>query len=730
MTVSSTTSRTDPANGNGAATSFPFSFKIFVKSDLVVIRTDSDGVESTLTLDSHYSVTLNADQNNNPGGTVTYPISGSPLPTGEKLTIYRAVPQTQSTDITNGGGFYPNTVEDMADRATMVAQDAHEKADRAIVIPVSDTSRDMTLPGKDALAGKYLAFDAAGLPTASAGTGSDSTLRTDLAADNGSALWAHKDSVSGSVKIDGAAYLNLKVKGLKKTFGAVGDGSTNDYAKINTAFTSTGKIIEIEAGTFLYNSALSAPTCSQIIGQGEDVSILKPGASVTKGLSVGGGSYPRVFRDFQVDGVLTSNATGVFFGDAGSCAVQVDNLIVKRFTGASGVNVRIGDVLKSKFTRLTSQAGGMGMLVERVTSGFPTTTTFAACVFTDNTAQGTKHVDGEEVIFTDGTDFESNGQEGSLLLPRSGEALYVNYDDVWFEDNWNGNGCVIVNGGSGYAAGNVLTVSGGTSTAAMQITVGTVGGGGVITSATITTTGSYSSFPAMPFSVTGGAGTGATFKLGFHVRAGDGTSMGSAKNFPSFGKMQLRMNTGTARGILLDGNAVNAVIREPILTATLFPSIVIANDAACTFPDFSNRYDYAITVSDANNKASWTVGPWRDYTPTLATNVGNASTSFASSNVVFCRFMRQGKTARIAFNISVTLNAITPTNVNLTLPSNITINKTVATAGNCDLGGTYQSMRVLADQSTNKIYLQRADITSWASGAACNLFGYIEFETT
>jgi hypothetical protein len=67
-------------------------------------------------------------------------------------------------------------------------------------------------------------------------------------------------------------------------------------------------------------------------------------------------------------------------------------------------------------------------------------------------------------------------------------------------------------GGTGYSVNDVLTVSGGTSTQAVQITVNTVSGG-VIATFTVTTGGNYTVIPTNPVSVTGGTGSGATFNL-------------------------------------------------------------------------------------------------------------------------------------------------------------------------------------------------------------------------
>ena len=72
-------------------------------------------------------------------------------------------------------------------------------------------------------------------------------------------------------------------------------------------------------------------------------------------------------------------------------------------------------------------------------------------------------------------------------------------------------GATVNAGGSGYAVNDVLTVVGGTGTAA-QLKVSSVSGG-VITAVTVQSAGLYSALPSNPVSVTGGSGTSATFNL-------------------------------------------------------------------------------------------------------------------------------------------------------------------------------------------------------------------------
>lgn len=162
MTISSTTRKAGPFDGNGVTTSFPFTFKVFAKSDLRVVHTTPGGVESDLVLDSDYSVALNADQDANPGGTVTYPLSGAPLPAYYKLTLAGGLDYMQPTDITNGGGFYPQVVENGLDRLTMLIQQLGEELDRAVRIAISDDQEGLDLPAAAARADRVLGFDANG----------------------------------------------------------------------------------------------------------------------------------------------------------------------------------------------------------------------------------------------------------------------------------------------------------------------------------------------------------------------------------------------------------------------------------------------------------------------------------------------------------------------------------------------------------------------------------------
>lgn len=153
MAISSSTRKAGPFLGNDATTVFPFAFKVFTSADLRVVRTNALGVESDLVLDTDYTVALNSNQDNDPGGTVT---RGTALPTGERLTITSGVEALQPLVLTNNGGFYPRVINDAFDKITIIAQQLIEQVGRSLKLPISSTA-SATLP--DPVANRLIAWN-------------------------------------------------------------------------------------------------------------------------------------------------------------------------------------------------------------------------------------------------------------------------------------------------------------------------------------------------------------------------------------------------------------------------------------------------------------------------------------------------------------------------------------------------------------------------------------------
>lgn len=138
MTISSSTRKAGPFTGNGVTVAFPFAFKVFASADVLVVQAvTATGVETNKVITTDYLVVLNADQNANPGGTVTLLI---PPPVGTTLTLTSQVGNLQPVDLTNNGGFYPKVINDALDRVTIQIQQVAEQVSRAFKVSLSSGS--------------------------------------------------------------------------------------------------------------------------------------------------------------------------------------------------------------------------------------------------------------------------------------------------------------------------------------------------------------------------------------------------------------------------------------------------------------------------------------------------------------------------------------------------------------------------------------------------------------
>lgn len=118
MTVSTVVDHND-YTGNGVTTSFPYTFRIFKKTDLAVSVVDLDENITVLVLDTDYTVTNAGGYN---GGNV---VLTAPLANGWQISIARELEPTQETDLRNQGKFFAEVHEDAFDKLTMLIQQAY-----------------------------------------------------------------------------------------------------------------------------------------------------------------------------------------------------------------------------------------------------------------------------------------------------------------------------------------------------------------------------------------------------------------------------------------------------------------------------------------------------------------------------------------------------------------------------------------------------------------------------
>lgn len=98
-------------NGNSILNVFNFSFEIPFQADgttpAISVFTTTSGVNTPLVLGTDYSILGTGNQ---AGGSISYPLVGSPLPTGSTITISRNLFYTQSSAFPNES-FLPESVE-------------------------------------------------------------------------------------------------------------------------------------------------------------------------------------------------------------------------------------------------------------------------------------------------------------------------------------------------------------------------------------------------------------------------------------------------------------------------------------------------------------------------------------------------------------------------------------------------------------------------------------------
>lgn len=137
MTVTATHRVSGPYTCDGSKKTFSFDFKVFAASDVSVAYGDPASVsQTTLSLNTDFTVTLNSDQDESPGGSVT---TVAPPPKGMSLSITSKVDATQEMQLTNQGGFYPTVINSECDKLTILIQQINEQVKRCVKTSTTTT---------------------------------------------------------------------------------------------------------------------------------------------------------------------------------------------------------------------------------------------------------------------------------------------------------------------------------------------------------------------------------------------------------------------------------------------------------------------------------------------------------------------------------------------------------------------------------------------------------------
>ena len=142
--------------GNGVTTSFPYGFKIFSNTEIVVYV---DTVLKTLTTD--YSVTSVGEES---GGSVVFVVAPA---NGAAVALIPTIAFKQDTDLVNSTAFFQDRIETQLDKCVRQAQINKSGIQRTIRAPEAENV-DLELPSVSERSTRVLAFDAFGVPVAQA----------------------------------------------------------------------------------------------------------------------------------------------------------------------------------------------------------------------------------------------------------------------------------------------------------------------------------------------------------------------------------------------------------------------------------------------------------------------------------------------------------------------------------------------------------------------------------
>ena len=395
------------------------------------------------------------------------------------------------------------------------------------------------------------------------------------------------------VQSKGSAEVILRTNGGNQTqLVAAHTASAVNYVQVTGSPTSNSPQIQFTGSDAGVGGALIAK------GNGA-ISFFNNGATTSRQFRVGAGVVTTAVNYINADGSATGNATQ--FQTLGT---DTNIAMALRTSGTGAIDLAAG----SRGVNISN--GGTVTAITRTANGSGYTSIPSLAISAPTTAGGV----------------QATATANMLLV-----------------------GATVQSGGTGYTAGNTLTVVGGTGSAAI-ITVSTVSAG-VITAITINSGGfgNYSVLPTNPVSVTGGTGTGATFNL---------TSWGLSGSFTitNAGSGYVEQPTVTFSG----GGGSGAAAYATVGSGTIIRSLGATGAQSIDFQGASsiNTSVPTFRIRDAGGNSFLMVGSATDTATLFAQGATNAVLTLASNGTQSVRIGTNGSSTVEQMRVSHTASAV------------------------------------------------------------------------
>lgn len=337
MTVSTQIFHSGPYNTDGATASFSITFPMQNSNELVVsLLKISTGIITPLVFNIDFTVTLNADQDTSPGGTIAIQPNAATgiannsgqFPSGYTLTITPDLSLTQNFAFPEGGEFPSASMEAALDRLTLIAQQQQNVQNNSIQIPSSDSGIDVVLPDAAMRANKALIFDSGGNVAVSVDNYNDQ--ETSVAA-NAAAAVASASSASASAATatsdaaSCAAAVTSCTASQSSCTASASSASSSATAAAASAATASG-------------SLLGTSTTSATVGTGSKTFTTQSGLGLQAGsfVVVASSAGPANYFHGQVTAYSGTSLTVNVLDDGGSGTYASWTISLSSPQGASG----------------------------------------------------------------------------------------------------------------------------------------------------------------------------------------------------------------------------------------------------------------------------------------------------------------------------------------------------------------------------------------------------------